>query len=113
MPRKSERTRQAILDGAEEFLWSRPFRDLTVSQVTLLAGTGRSAFYQYFSDLYELMETLLNVTGEEIYAAARPWLKEDAVGGWQVKVTCSTHQGDFENNCWNLTSQGHLFYQSR
>ena len=78
MPRKSERTRQAILDGAEEFLWSHPFRDLTVSQVTVLAGTGRSAFYQYFSDLYGLMEILLNITREEIFDAAGPWLEEDA-----------------------------------
>ncbi len=89
MARKSERTRQAILDSAEEFLWSHPFRDLTVSQVTLLAGTGRSAFYQYFSDLYELMETLLNVTSEEIYDAAGPWLEEDAEPVLRLQETLS------------------------
>ncbi len=32
--RKSERTRQAILDGALEFLWSRPFREMTVAERT-------------------------------------------------------------------------------
>ena len=76
-PRKSEKTRQAILDSAEEFLWSHPFRDLTVGQVTSLAGTGRSAFYQYFSDLYDLMETLLGVTSSDIYDVARPWFEVD------------------------------------
>lgn len=76
-PRKSEKTRQAILDSAQEFLWSHPFRDLTVGKVTSLAGTGRSAFYQYFSDLYHLMETLLGVTSNDIYDAAKSWLEVD------------------------------------
>lgn len=89
MPRKSERTRQAILDSAEKFLWSHPFRDLTVSQVTMLAGTGRSAFYQYFSDLYDLMETLLNITREGIFDAAGPWLEEDSEPILRLQETLS------------------------
>jgi hypothetical protein len=60
-----------------------------VSQVTLLAGTGRSAFYQYFSDLYELMETLLDVTSEEIYDAAGTWLEEDAEPVLRLQETLS------------------------
>ena len=32
--RKSERTRQAILDGALEVLWSRRFREMTVAERT-------------------------------------------------------------------------------
>ena len=32
-PRKSDRTRQALLDAALEFLWTRPFRDMTVAEV--------------------------------------------------------------------------------
>ena len=54
--RKSERTRQAILDAALNFLWTHPFRELTVGELMSLAGTSRSAFYQYFEDLHELME---------------------------------------------------------
>ncbi len=47
--RKSERTRQAILDGALEFLWSRPFREMTVAEknddgsVTVHFGGGPNA----------------------------------------------------------------------
>ena len=77
MPRKSERTRQAILDSAVEFLWSHPFRDLTVGELMLLAGASRPAFYQYFSDLHDLMETLLHGIGDEIFGVARPWFEED------------------------------------
>jgi len=72
--RKSQRTRQAILDGALEFLWSRPFRELTVAELMSIAGASRPAFYQYFDDLHNLMETLLRGLEENIFEAAVPWL---------------------------------------
>jgi len=73
--RKSERTRQAILDAALKFLWTRPFRDLTVGELMSLAGTSRSAFYQYFEDLHDLMEALLRAIEEDIFDVAAPWLE--------------------------------------
>lgn len=73
--RKSERTRQAILDAALKFLWTHPFRDLTVAELMSLAGTSRSAFYQYFQDLHDLMESLLRGLEEEIFGVAAPWLQ--------------------------------------
>jgi len=72
-PRKSERTRQAILDGALEFLWSQPFREMTVAHLMSITGTSRSAFYSYFGDLHDLMETLLRGLEGDIFAAAVPW----------------------------------------
>ncbi len=71
--KKSERTRQAILDSALELLWSRPFRDITISDLMSITGAGRSAFYQYFDDLYGLMETLLLGLEEDIFEVAAPW----------------------------------------
>jgi AcrR family transcriptional regulator len=71
---KSDRTRAAILNAAFDQLWERPFRDLTVA--SLMGGTGlsRAAFYQYFDDLHELMETLLGMLQHEIFDAAGPWI---------------------------------------
>lgn len=40
-----------------------------------LAGTSRSAFYQYFQDLHDLMESLLRGLEEEIFDVAVPWLQ--------------------------------------
>lgn len=71
--KKSERTRLAILDSALELLWSRPFRDITISDLMSITGAGRSAFYQYFDDLYGLMETLLLGLEEDIFEVAAPW----------------------------------------
>jgi AcrR family transcriptional regulator len=71
--RKSERTRQNILDAALEFLWSNAFRDLTVAKLTKQAGISRPGFYQYFADLHDLMENLLKILEQEILSVAQSW----------------------------------------
>ena len=70
---KSERTRAAILNAAVDFLWTHPFRDMTVNSLMASTGVGRSAFYQYFKDLHELMEILLDTVKGEIIAVTGPW----------------------------------------
>ena len=72
---KSERTRAAILDAALEFIWSHPFRDMTVNVLMAPTGLSRSAFYQYFNDLHGLMETLLDMLKDEVYAVTGPWFE--------------------------------------
>lgn len=76
--RKSERTRQNILDAALKFLWSNSFRDLTVSGLTAQAGVSRPCFYQYFADLHNLMEDLLKDLELEILSVAQPWFTAEA-----------------------------------
>ena len=73
-PSKSERTRQAILDAALDFLWSHPFRDLTIAELMAQTSVSRSVFYQYFADLHNLMENLLENLKQEILDVATPWL---------------------------------------
>jgi AcrR family transcriptional regulator len=74
---RSERTRAEILDAAFEFLWSRPFREMTVSSLMEQTSQSRSAFYHHFEDLYQLMESLLDLLEAEILEIAAPWLNED------------------------------------
>jgi len=71
--RKSEKTKQKILDTALEFLWSKSFRELTVKGLTDEAEISRTCFYLYFEDLHNLMEELLSDLEGEISAAAMPW----------------------------------------
>jgi len=70
---RAERTRAAILDAALEFIWTHPFRDMTVGSLMAPTGVSRSGFYQYFDDLHDLMETLLNMLKDEIFAATGSW----------------------------------------
>jgi AcrR family transcriptional regulator len=69
----SERTRTAILNAALDFLWSRPFREMTVNELMASTSVGRSAFYQYFNDLHDVMESLLKVLQEEVLNVDEPW----------------------------------------
>jgi len=76
-PRKSEKTRQAMLDAAVEYLWTQPFRDLTVAELASRTGTSRAAFYQYFADLHDLMDVLLSGMESDILEAANPWFEAE------------------------------------
>lgn len=76
--RKSERTRKSILDAALKFLWSSPFRDLTIAELMAQTGVSRSVFYQYFADLHDLMENLLADLEQEIIEVATPWLNAES-----------------------------------
>ena len=71
---KSDRTRAAILNAALDFLWAHPYRDLGITVLMEQTNVSRSTFYQYFSDLHEVMETLLAMLQDEIFEGIRPWL---------------------------------------
>jgi AcrR family transcriptional regulator len=70
---KSDRTRAAILDAALQFVWSRPFHEMTVTSLMASTEVGRSAFYQYFSDPHGVMKALLDMLAEEISEVVQPW----------------------------------------
>ena len=72
-----ERTRAEILDAALEFLWSHPFRDMTVNTLMATTSISRSAFYRYFEDVHALMGALLTRLESEILEGASPWLARD------------------------------------
>ena len=74
-PRKSEQTRAAILDSALEFLQDHSFRELTVGELMKRAGASRPTFYQYFSDLANLMTVLLDGLRSEVFVVAAPWFQ--------------------------------------
>jgi len=72
---KSDRTRAAILNAALDFIWSRPFREMTVNSLMASTDLSRSAFYQYFEDIHKMMETLLQMLAEEIFTSSNHWLE--------------------------------------
>jgi len=72
---KAERTRAAIMDAALEFLWSNPFRDMSVSRLMTATKLSRPAFYQYFHDVHHLMIALLEQIEQDILVVAQPWLE--------------------------------------
>ena len=73
---QAERTRADILDAAFDFLWSRPFRDMTVNSLMKAIPQGRTVFYKYFDDIHGLMAALLKRLESEILEGASPWLSD-------------------------------------
>ena len=74
---QAERTRAEILDAALQFLWSRPFREMSVNALMATIPISRPAFYKYFDDIYGLMHALLDGLSTEILEGASPWLSDD------------------------------------
>ena len=75
--RKSDKTQQSILDAALKFLWTNPYRKLTVNELMSLAGSSRSVFYRYYADLPTMMEHLLSDFEEKIVSATTAWFTEE------------------------------------
>ena len=48
-----------IIAAAIEFLWDRPYRELTAGELMQRTGLSRPAFYQYFRNVNDLVTTLL------------------------------------------------------
>ena len=76
-PSKSALTRSRILDAGHEFLETRPFREMSVGALMKDTGVSRPAFYQYFKDVHELMEALLEEVKVGIIEGAQAWFANE------------------------------------
>jgi TetR/AcrR family transcriptional regulator, ethionamide resistance regulator len=110
--RPPEEARTEIIDVARVFLRKRPFRELTIEK--LMAGTkiGRSAFYVYFKDIYDLFEVFVHEVTQEIDKAISEWIKhpgdhkdalrkglEQAIAYWRpnAKLIRALQEASFQN----------------
>jgi AcrR family transcriptional regulator len=73
--RNPEESRQKILEAATEFLFEHPLRDMTVAELMDRTSLGRSSFYVYFRDRYDLAEALLKMIENLGLKAAGPWFE--------------------------------------
>lgn len=74
--RPPEIARREILDAATQFLRTRPFRDLKIGELMEQTKIGRSAFYAYFNDVYELIEALIDEVEAEVVTSMQSWGEE-------------------------------------
>jgi AcrR family transcriptional regulator len=54
----SERTRQTIIDAFWEIYCNKRIEKITVKEITTKAGYNRSTFYEYFIDVYDVLEQI-------------------------------------------------------
>ena len=69
-PEITEKTRQTFIDVFCELYSQKPIEKISIKDITSKAGYNRSTFYQYFSDIYELLDfvedDLLSYIKEEL-----------------------------------------------
>jgi len=54
------RTRQSLRGGLMQTVIEKPFRDITVNDITSSAGVNRATFYLHYDDKYDLLEDCAN-----------------------------------------------------
>lgn len=93
-----DEARKLIIQTAYSFLWDAPFRDLTVARLMAKTTLSRPSFYQYFDDLDQLAELLLQEIQNEMLETTDPWIHgqgepisalREALGG--VVQSCVKH----------------------
>lgn len=72
--RRHAEAREEIVVAAMALLSNRRFRELTVARLMAETSIGRSAFYFYFADLYQLASALLVRLRGEFLQAGALWL---------------------------------------
>jgi AcrR family transcriptional regulator len=76
VPRKSDRTREAILDAARTAFAGKGFSGVTIRDITDLAPVTRANFYYYFSDKTELFIELGTDTYREALAVVEGFIEQ-------------------------------------
>jgi len=68
-PEKTEQTKQAFSVAFCQLYSKKPIEKITVQEITRKAGFNRCTFYQYFSDIYEV----LNYVENDIFDNIEKW----------------------------------------
>ena len=75
-PEITEKTRQAFMDVFCELYSQKPIEKISIQEIANQSGYNRSTFYQYFSDIYELLDfveaDLLNYIKDELSKEQEP-----------------------------------------
>ncbi|MCP1427220.1 MULTISPECIES: TetR/AcrR family transcriptional regulator [Paenibacillus] len=59
-PKITEKTRQTFVGVFCELYSQKPIEKISVQEIANKSGYNRSTFYQYFTDIYELLDALEN-----------------------------------------------------
>lgn len=59
-PQITEKTRQKFVEVFCELYSQKPIEKISVQEIANKSGYNRSTFYQYFTDIYELLDSVEN-----------------------------------------------------
>ncbi len=88
--RREEYTKRAIRESLAELLMKKPIEKISVAELCELADVNRSTFYRHYTDLYALLDTVIEECLREIF--------HDAVANLN-------HDGDFDADGYHYILQ--------
>ena len=56
---RAQRTRQMLRQALMQVVIEKPFRDLTIRDITTGAGVNRATFYLHYDDKYDLLKVII------------------------------------------------------
>ena len=96
--RTPEEAKQEIVEVARSYLSRNRFRDLTVDKLMQQTQIGRSAFYVYFKDVYDLAEIFIHEHSSQIESGAIDWLDRDGPPIERVQLALKNAVSFWETN---------------
>lgn len=95
-PEVTARTRKRLMDAFWELYKERRIEKISVGAITKLAGMNRGTFYEYFSDIYDLLDQLEDEMLEKLQNTLDEW--HEAHGG-EVSVDNEQRLTEFTEYC--------------
>ncbi|EUJ31909.1 TetR/AcrR family transcriptional regulator [Listeria cornellensis] len=77
-PEITKKTRQSLIDVFCELYSQKPVEKITVQEIANKSGYNRSTFYQYFTDVYDLLHFIENDLLDYIRERVKNTDQEDA-----------------------------------
>ncbi len=75
-PEVTAKTRQSFIDAFLELYKEKSIEKISINEITRIAGKNRSTFYNYFKDVYDLLEQIENELVENIFSDIEKKRKE-------------------------------------
>lgn len=100
---KGQLTQKKITKGLLTLLKDKPITDITVGELVEFVGVGRSTFYRYYRDIYDVYEQMLSDVVERATAIVRKFIfsginpmkiMELFSEKWQIKAEGAFFQDD-------------------
>jgi AcrR family transcriptional regulator len=70
---RAQRTRQMLRQALMQIVIEKPFRDLTIRDITTRAGINRATFYLRYDDKYDLLKNC----ADELFAELRKMIESE------------------------------------
>ena len=95
-----KRTRHLLQQAFQDLMQEKPFRDLTVQDITDRATVNRATFYAHYQDKYDLLESSIREMFQQLLASKLPRQSQWSLEHLRVLILMVIDfTGHFHSNC--------------